>query len=191
MPIGLGSRPTSSYSHPSLDRATPAQALLLDLHRERYFRIRHVISFSMAHSRGYVDRIRLRADSTFVEQRLREWAAAEKFRGHATPLFPQEGCQGEKQKLGHIFSGSRSPACPRGHGLRQLAAALETTSLLVVDSAILEPESKLPGTKAQASLRTPSRQKMCPSLRKKRSLGGMIPVLSMVVPSTLAAVLLA
>ena len=45
----------------------------------------------------------------------------------------------------------------RRFGVRQLAAALEGTSLLVLDPAIREPGSKLPGNKAQASLRTPKR----------------------------------
>ena len=63
MPKDPGSRPTCSCSHPGLDRATLAQALLLELHRERYFRVCHVISFSIAH----LDRIGLRADSRTSE----------------------------------------------------------------------------------------------------------------------------
>ena len=62
------------------------------------------------------------------------------------------------------FPKSHGRAIRRSTLVRQLAAALDDTSLLVLDSAILEPGSKLPGSKAQASLRTPKQQEMCPSL---------------------------
>ena len=66
-----------------------------------------------------------------------------------------QGVKHFMQRPGHNSEELGASDSANRLGVRQLAAALEATSLLVVDSAILEPGNKLPGTKAQASLRTP------------------------------------
>jgi hypothetical protein len=60
-----------------------------------------------------------------------------------------------RQKLAHNPGEFGASDSSNRLGVRQLAAALDGMSLLVLNSAISEPGSKLPGVKAQASLRTP------------------------------------